>query len=204
MQTHYPHTLWPIYHLSLTLIDSHSRQRIQCHSWMHIIHLCAMRSPPYHINGKLTTENTLQTGRRILVGQYVFQKSGRSNEGAIVLEIILNTKILTTTLLVGRLAWVASDGVSCIDIEMYLFLRLMTDVPQCGRRQNGAITNLWQTAWRVRPNKDNSGAFERCFSDYQSKSNRIEQQPLDRYVCIYPIMLNLMGILAFFWFLASF
>lgn len=122
-----------------------------------------MRSPPYHLNGKLTTENTLQTGRRILVGQYVFQKSGRGNKGAIVLEIVLNTKILTTTCIVGRLAWVASDGVSYIDIEIYVFLRLMTDVPQCGRRQSGATTNLWQTAWRARPNRDNNGAFERCF-----------------------------------------
>lgn len=150
MQTLYLHTLWAIYHLSLTLIDSHYRKRTQCHSWMHIIHAQWGHHLITYLNGKLTTENTLQTGRRILVGQYVFQKSGRSNEGAIVLEIILNTKILTTTLLVGRLAWVASDGVSCIDIEIYLFVRLMTDVPQCGRRQNGAaykpVTNSVKSA----------------------------------------------------------
>lgn len=109
----YVRTLCPIYHSSRTLIDSQpsSRKRTQCHSWMNWNEVTTLS------HRQLTTENTLQTGRGILVNQFALQKSGRGNEGAIVFEMRLHTKILTTIRLVDRLAWVASDGVSYIDIE---------------------------------------------------------------------------------------
>lgn len=52
----------------------------------------------------LTAENALHAGRGILVGQFVFQKTGRGNEGAIVLEMILDFEILAAARLVNGLA----------------------------------------------------------------------------------------------------
>lgn len=162
---YYIYTLLPIYHSSRTS------------NWFPLEH--SLKDSMPFMNewirnevttlSQLTTENTLHTGCGILDTQFAIQKSGRGNKGAIVFEMRFHAKILTTIRLVDRLACVASDGISYIDIEISRFLRIMSVV--CGREQNGT-TNLWPAARRVRQTRVNNAAFVQCFvffSQYQSK-----------------------------------
>lgn len=164
---YYIYTLLPIYHSSRTS------------NWFPLEH--SLKDSMPFMNewiwnevttlSQLTTENTLHTGCGILDTQFAIQKSGRGNKGAIVFEMRFHAKILTTIRLVDRLACVASDGISYIDIEICRFLRIMSVV--CGREQNGT-TNLWPAARRVRQTRVNNAAFVQCFVFFFAISKQTE------------------------------
>jgi len=61
---------------------------------------------------KLTLEYPFQTGRGIHAEQIVLQESRRSNEGAVVFEMVLDFEVVAATSLVDGFAGIALDGVS--------------------------------------------------------------------------------------------
>lgn len=138
-------------------------------SFIHSLRSCDVVRRDWKI---LTAKNALHAGRGVLVGQLVLQKTGRGNEGAIVLEMILDFKILAAVRLVNGLAWVASDGVSCwhwIYKDICIYIHIYSRFVCLGTEWSSA--NLWPAARAGRSSKVNTAFKQMLSRSSQTKEN---------------------------------